>query len=213
MMLLSSGVTNSNGELSYNYNSIGDGSVTFTGVCGELTGSATLEDYYYYEEEYINFPITVQTETVAAMSKQGGADVMMLPPLSSDYQFSLPSTCEITFKMKSNIQGARFLISPASQSDATRANYSFGSNYRSTGIGAYYRTTTASQWGTDRSLDNNWHTFKFVKNGTSVEALIDGTSQGSKTFSWINSYSDYTFLVWLWSSGTVTVKDVKITKL
>ena len=59
-----------------------------------------------------------------------------------------------------------------------------------------------------------YHTIKYVKDGTSISAYIDGSLIGTFTLSWIGNYSDYTVSMMRWSSpGTSKIKNVKIKPL
>lgn len=123
----------------------------------------------------------------------------------------LPTNCEITFKIKTTINGSRFGLFHTISS--TTCNYGFGESNDSTQIGAFYRTSSTSGWGSNTTNPSNYHEFKFVKTGTTVEAFVDGVSKGTQTFSWIDDYSDYKFAWWVWRTGTIYAKDILIKAL
>ena len=133
--------------------------------------------------------------------------------VDNNLEIDLPTNCEITFKVKSNISGSRFGIYPKSKISSTTSNYGFGISRNATNIFLHYRTTSSQYWGTTDSVDTDYHTAKFVKTGTSIEGFLDNVSKGSNTFNWITSYTDYSFAWWVWNSGTIYAKDIIVKPL
>lgn len=196
----SEGVTDTNGQVTCIVQSNGDGDIVFTATSNDITSeSLTIEDCIFYEGDEYTFTATdVPSNTDLSIIKD------------EDFHIALPETVEISMDVKTDITGARLQISSMSNCNGSTANYGFGSNRDSSGISPYYRTTSSNMWGTRLTSDSNYHNFKFIKNGNTVEAFVDKVSKGSKTFTWMSNYTDYTWIWWVWNSGNITSKNVKI---
>ena len=163
------------------------------------------------QETYELTDTVVYKPTEISQPAQGNGDHSWL--LDNDLTIDLPTNCEITFKVKTTSCCSRFGIYSKSQITSSVSNYGFGESNSSSEIGAFYRATTSQGWGTNESSPTSYHSFKFVKEGTTITAYVDDNSKGSQTFSWIGNYSDYTFGFWTWGTGTITVKDIMVKAL
>ena len=192
-------VTDSEGVAEYEYTSQGAGDVVFTAKCSGLTETITIEDCLY-----------TQISEISQVSSQTGTDLCVL--LDNDLSLDLSSMdFEFSVDAKTDINGSRLLL--GSKQSVSSTNYSIGSNRDSSRISAVYRDTSTSVWGTSYTRDNNYHSFKFVKENSSFTAYVDNTSQGSQSLSWWSDYSDYTLYFDCWQSGTIYVKNLKIKPL
>ena len=129
----------------------------------------------------------------------------------SNINLTLPAKFELSFDFKSTIDGCRFNLCK-NGSVTTNPQYSI---YVGVGNSKYeygVRTTSTNSTATNVSLDTDYHTVKITRDGDTLTYYIDGTLVGTKTASWIDSYS-YTFYWSYWKSGTMSVKNIMIKEL
>ena len=195
--VLGNSVTNDNGVATYTYTANGDGDVTITAECESLSDTVSIEDCIYWSDSEVSY-----------QSSYNSGDHSI--KLDDNFTTQLPTNCLISFDGKSNISGSRLQLSSKANSYSTTSNYGVGFHRDNTNTNCYYRTTTSNTFGTPISSDTDYHSFKFIKTGTSVEAFLDNVSQGTETFTWIDQYSDYTWIWWVWRSGTIYGKNLKI---
>lgn len=192
--------TDENGVATYEYDADGSGDIVITAECESLSGSTTIEDCYYWnetEQEYVSSYTT------------GDHSIRM------DNNLSLVLTDDFEFSMdcKANMNGARFQLSSISGASSSTSSYGFGFNRDGSGMCAYYRDTSSLAWGTKISYDSNYHSVKFVRDGDTFTAYLDDTSKGNQTFTWWNSKSPFSLYWWVWKSGTINAKNIKIKKI
>ena len=191
--------TDNNGAITLNYTGTGIGDVDITVSYGRLLQ----ETYEVIDSIYSHSDEISYTSTYSS----GDHSIIMDNTPTVD----LPTNCEITFKVKSTIPGSRFGLFHTISSST--CSWGFGESNDGSVMGAVYRTTSTNGWGTNESGINNYHSFKFVKNGNNVTAYVDDIDKGTQTFTWIDEYSDYQFVWWVWRTGTMTVKDLLIKAL
>lgn len=193
-------VTDNNGVATTTYDAVGDGDITITAECSSITDSVTIEDCIYWSDD----------EVMYNSSYTSGDHCIIL---DNDFTTALPTNCEISMDMKSNINGSRIQLSrKASFNSVGASNYGFGANRDGTAMNCYYRTTSSYSIGSTIPYDNDYHNYKFVKTGTSVEAFLDDSSKGSNSWNWLNN-NDFTWIWWVWRSGTISAMNLKIKKL
>ena len=131
--------------------------------------------------------------------------------IKEDYNLTLPAKFELTFDLKSSIQGARFIMC---KHDDTATNRQYGVTIATDSNKFYYgtRTTSTSETATSVSNDGNYHQFKITRNGDTLTYYIDGTSVGTKTASWLDSYT-YTFYFVTWATGTMSIRNLTLTEI
>ena len=193
--------TNANGVATKSYSSAGVGDVIFTAKCGGVTSEPyTIEDCIYWNSSEISYTSSYTS---------GDHSIKV----DSNFTTALPTNCEVSLDVKTNIDGSRLQLSSNSKYSSSTSNYGFGSNRDSSYINPYYRSTSSNRIGSGISRDNNYHSFKFLKTGTSLESYMDNVLQGTNTLSWLNNYNDYTWIWWVWKSGTIYAKNIKIKPL
>ena len=201
--------TDSSGECSKTYSSAGSGDITFT---AEVDGTLLTKTYDIEDCSYYN------TSEVSRTTTQGSTIY------DGNLSQSLPSKCEISLDVWSNNTSTgehRFFIMPKTQysSGTTQPQYAiYFDLLRNNQLGLGKRENNSSQsTGIDTQTGvtlQTYHTIKFVKDGTSISAYIDGSLKGTFTLSWIGNYSDYTVSMMRWSaSGTSKIKNVKFKPL
>ena len=172
-----------------------------------LTKTYTVEDCSYYN-----------TSEVSRTTTQGSTIY------DGNLSQALPSKCEISLDVWSNNTSSgehRFFIMPKTQysSGTTQPQYAiYFDLLRNNQLAFGKRENNSSQsTGIDTQTGvtlQTYHTVKFVKDGTSISAYIDGSLKGTFTLSWIGNYSDYTVSMMRWSaSGTSKIKNVKFKPL
>ena len=85
------------------------------------------------------------------------------------------------------------------------------------GTGKFGKRESSSSSGLSNNLScssSNWHTVKYVKEGTTLKMYFDDTLEYTGTISWIDNFTDYTLSMMRWStSGTSKIKNVKFKPL
>ena len=192
--------------MSYEYTGTGAGDVTISAECESLTETYSIEDCNYYN-----------TNEVSQTTTQGSTIY------DSNLSQTLPNKCEISYDFysdNSNTSGEhRFFLLPKSQysSGTTQPSYALYLDQKGGNKGNIGKRDNGSSVGilTGFTLQvDEYHTLKYVKDGTSVSTYIDGTLMDTSTYSWIDNYTDYTVSMIRWSSsGTSKVKNVKFKPL
>ena len=60
---------------------------------------------------------------------------------------------------------------------------------------------------------NEYHTVKFVRNGTSVTCYFDDDQKGSRTINFLDDYTDWNFYCHIWNNGTMKIQNIQIKPL
>ena len=134
----------------------------------------------------------------------------------------IPDKCEISYELWSNnsLTGSehRFFIMPKSQYYSTPTQPTeglfidqYGSNRGRNGKRENNNTIDFPQLSMTTS---QWHTIKYIRDGTTVKIYLDDVLQTTQTINWIDNYSDYTMTMMRWSaSGTSKMRNVKFKTL
>lgn len=205
------GNTDSTGLADVFYSSNGIGDIYVKASVGNIISSEVyIEDCTYWNE----------TETTRALTN--GSTIY-----DNDMSVALPSKCEISFDECSIKIGSggqhRFFLLPKSQ-------YSSGITQPQSAI--YFDNETANDVHTFGKRENdstiestiefmresdslgNYHTVKYIVDGTTVQMYFDGVLKTTQTLSWIGDYSDYCLSMTRWSAGGISkIKNVKIKPL
>ena len=136
---------------------------------------------------------------------------------------ALPVNCEICFDTWSNNSASsgehRFFLLPKSQysSGTTQPQYGLYVDQLGTGKGNIGKRQNNSSVGILMGFTlatNTYHTWKFVKTGTSIEFYCDDELKTTESESWIDDYTDYCFSMMRWTTGgTSRLRNVKIKPL
>ena len=201
--------TNSNGVAEYTYNSQGVGDVTITAECMNLQETYELHDMYFYRgQEY-------------SLTKSSGS--VLNQAFDSNVTLTLPSNCEISFEIYST-GGAfdkehRLFIQPNSLYvvGTQPSKGLFVQNTTSSGVNGQfgYRDSTTKTIGSGFSgfSINEYHTVRFVRNGTSVTCYFDDAPKGIGTINFLDDYTDWNFYFHIWNNGTMKIKNIQIKPL
>ena len=205
---LGTATTNSSGVATKTYSSTGAGDVSLTASAGTFVSETySIEDCSYYN-----------TSEVSRTTTQGSTIY------DNNLSQALPSKYEISLDVWSNNTSNgehRFFIMPKTQysSGTTQPQYAiYFDLLKNNQLGFGKRENNSTQ-GVDIDVQTGvtlqtYHTIKYVKDGTSISAYIDGSLKGTFTLSWIGNYSDYTVSMMRWSSsGTSKIKNVKFKPL
>lgn len=201
--------TDSGGVATYTYNSQGVGDVTITAECMNLTETYELHDMYFYRgQEY-------------SLTKSSGS--VLNQAFDSNVALTLPSHCEISFEIYST-GGAyndehRLFIQPNSlyvvgtQPLKGLWVQNTGPNGINGQFGYRDSTTQTIGDGFDGFSTNEYHTVKFVRNGTSVTCYFDNDQKGSRTINFLDDYTDWNFYFHIWNNGTMKIQNIQIKPL
>lgn len=205
---LSSVTTGSTGEATYNYVSTGGGDTSITANTGTLSKEVIIEDCIYFSPEERIFT----------------KDSATYIPFDNNLILELPSKYEWSVDLKQT--GAAYdeehrmylapsekveqsLISEAQPNPSIMVGYSYVDAQWGT------RTTSSNVSGAPVSgLINTYHSFKITRENESFNCIIDGENVSTKTFPNLhNGYSQFKFLMVIWGSGNMGVKNLKIKAL
>ena len=205
---LSSVTTGSTGEATYNYVSTGGGDTSITANTGTLSNEVIIEDCIYFSPEERIFT----------------KDSATYIPFDNNLILELPSKYEWSVDLKQT--GAAYdeehrmylapsekveqsLISEAQPNPSIMVGYSYVDAQWGT------RTTSSNVSGTPVSgLSDKYHSFKITRENESFNCIIDGKNVSTKTFPNLhNGYSQFKFLMVIWGSGSMGVKNLKIKAL
>ena len=201
--------TDSGGVATYTYNSQGVGDVTITAKCMNLQETYELHDMYFYRgQEY-------------SLTKSSGS--VLNQALDSNVTLTLPSNCEISFEIYST-GGAfdkehRLFIQPNSLYvvGTQPSKGLFVQNTTSSGVNGQfgYRDSTTKTIGSGFSgfSINEYHTVRFVRNGTSVTCYFDDAPKGIGTINFLDDYTDWNFYFHIWNNGTMKIQNIHIKPL
>ena len=199
-IVLSTQTTDSNGEVSYTYQSAGVGDVSIKVECRSLEKTYVIYDLFYAN-------LTEHTNDGWGTIDSG------IPNLPSSFEMTVD--LYTTGVVQNNEQ--RLYLCPSSTfnggSQPTQGIY-VGFN-RPNNVEYGYRNGSTS-WSIYQisNMDNNWNTFKVVRNGNSYSYYINGTLMDTKTYANMSNYNSFTFCWMNWASSyTFKFKNLKIKTL
>lgn len=205
---LGSVTTGSTGEATYKYVSTGGGDTSITANAGTLSNEVIIEDCIYFSPEERIF--IKDSETYIRFD-----DNLMLE-LPSKYEWSVDlKQTGASYDNEHRMYLAPYekveesLISNAQPNPSIFVGYSY--------LDAQWGTRTTSTNGSGVSvsgLSNAYHSFKITRNNESFNCIIDENNVSTKTFPNLhNGYSQFKFLMIIWGSGSMGVKNLKIKAL
>lgn len=192
--------TNSNGVATKTYSATGDGDITFSASCDEITSNnINIEDCIYYDDTELSYTSssTNVSNTIAELGNINNFNFVM------------------EFDIKSNGTGGGLNIGASSQHNPpSSANYRLYIGTDSSKFSFNNRTTSSSNTSTGTVTDGTYYHMKLTKTGTSFVGYYgdNNTSIATKTASWISNYTTYN-LYWINWSSTNYVKNIKIKKV
>lgn len=205
---LSSVPTGSTGEATYNYVSTGGGDTSITANTGTLSNEVIIEDCIYFSPEERIF--TKDSATYIPFDN----NLILELPLKYEWSVDLKQTGasydnEHRMYLAPSEKVEESLISSAQPNPSIMIGYSY--------VYAQWGTRTTSTNGSDvtvSGLVNTYHSFKITRENESFNCIIDGENVSTKTFPNLHDgYSQFKFLMIIWGSGNMGVKNLKIKAL
>lgn len=208
-IVLATVTTNGSGVAVYTYNSQGVGDVTITAECMFLLETYELHDTYFYRgQEY-------------SLTKSSGS--VLNQAFDSNVALTLPSNCEISFEIYSTggaLENEHRLFIQPNNLYVVGTQPSKGLWIQNTGLSGIngqfgYRDSTTKTIGDGFAgfSINEYHTVKFVRNGTSVTCYFDDDQKGSRTINFLDDYTDWNFYFHIWNNGTMKIQNIQIKPL
>ena len=205
---LSSVPTGSTGEATYNYVSTGGGDTSITANTGTLSDEVIIEDCIYFSPEERIF--TKDSATYIPF------DNNLILELPSKYEWSVDlkqtgasEENEHRMYLALSEKVEQSLISNNQPNPSIMVGYSF--------VGAQWGTRATSTNVSETPISgliNTYHSFKITRENKSFNCIIDEKNVSTKTFSNLhNGYSQFKFLMVIWGSGNMGVKNLKIKAL
>ena len=206
--LIGTATTDANGVATITYTATGAGDVTIQAESGNLSSEThKVQDIYFYRgQEY-------------SLTKSSGN--VLNQAFDPNIALTLPSNCEISFEIYStggtSSNEHRFFIQPNSlYVVGTQPSKGLWVQHQRYNIGGFgYRDSTTGVINSNFSgfSTNEYHTVKFVRNGTSVTCYFDDAQKGSKTINFLDDYTDWNFYFHIWNNGTMKIKNIQIKEL
>lgn len=206
--LIGTATTDANGVATITYTATGAGDVTIQAESGNLSSEThKVQDIYFYRgQEY-------------SLTKSSGN--VLNQAFDPNIALTLPSNCEISFEIYStggtSSNEHRFFIQPNSlYVVGTQPSKGLWVQHQRYNVGGFgYRDSTTGVINSNFSgfSTNEYHTVKFVRNGTSVTCYFDDAQKGSKTINFLDDYTDWNFYFHIWNNGTMKIKNIQIKEL
>ena len=209
-ILIGTATTDANGVATITYTATGAGDVTIQAESGNLSSEThKVQDIYFYRgQEY-------------SLTKSSGN--VLNQAFDPNVALTLPSNCEISFEIYST-GGAlndehRLFIQPNSlyvvgtQPSKGLFVDNRGPSYTNGQFG--YRDTINKVIGSGfyGFSINEYHTVKFVRNGTSVTCYFDDSQKRNGTINFLDDYTDWNFYFHIWNNGTMKIQNIQIKEL
>lgn len=193
--------TDSGGVATYTYNSQGVGDVTITAECMNLQETYILEDCNYYNEPGITL---IQNDS---------ADSSYPSDIPYHHEGSEKYMVEFDFTMKSKFRF--YYLSTEVTSKGDHQNYGYGFNRDNSGnfTIATRTTITSSSRYTTGLTNGEERRIKMIIDGTTVSFYDNGNLIKTQTDSWLTTNPPAYFSWATWTTGTVTVRNIKIKPL
>lgn len=206
--LIGTATTDANGVATITYTATGAGDVTIQAESGNLSSEThKVQDIYFYRgQEY-------------SLTKSSGN--VLNQAFDPNIALTLPSNCEISFEIYStggvSNKEHRFFIQPNSLyvvgTQPSKGLWVQHQRYNVGGFGYRDSTTGVINSSFFGFSTNEYHTVKFVRNGTSVTCYFDDAQEGSKTINFLDDYTDWNFYFHLWNNGTMKIRNTQIKEL
>lgn len=207
-ILIGTATTDANGVATITYTATGAGDVTIQAESGNLSSETyKVQDIYFYRgQEY-------------SLTKSSGN--VLNQAFDPNVALTLPSNCEISFEIYStggtSSNEHRFFIQPNSLyivgTQPSKGLWVQHQRYNVGGFGYRDSTTEVINSSFFGFSTNEYHTVKFVRNGTSVTCYFDDAQKGSKTINFLDDYTDWNFYFHLWNNGTMKIQNIQIKEL
>ena len=207
-ILIGTATTDANGVATITYTATGAGDVTIQAESGNLSSETyKVQDIYFYRgQEY-------------SLTKSSGS--VLNQAFDPNIALTLPSNCKISFEIYStgwtSNKEHRFFIQPNSlYVVGTQPSKGLWVQHQRSNVGGFgYRDSTTGVINSSffGFSTNEYHTVKFVRNGTSVTCYFDDAQEGSKTINFLDDYTDWNFYFHLWNNGTMKIKNIQIKEL
>ena len=206
--LIGTATTDANGVATITYTATGTGDVTIQAESGNLSSETyKVQDIYFYRgQEY-------------SLTKSSGN--VLNQAFDPNVALTLPSNCEISFEIYStggvSNKEHRLFIQPNSLyvvgTQPSKGLWVQHQRYNVGGFGDRDSTTGVINSNFFGFSTNEYHTVKFVRNGTTVTCYFDDAQEGSKTINFLDDYTDWNFYFHLWNNGTMKIQNIQIKKL
>ena len=207
-ILIGTATTDANGVATITYTATGTGDVTIQAESGNLSSETyKVQDIYFYRgQEY-------------SLTKTSGN--VLNQAFDPNVALTLPSNCEISFEIYStggvSNKEHRLFIQPNSLyvvgTQPSKGLWVQHQRYNVGGFGDRDSTTGVINSNFFGFSTNEYHTVKFVRNGTTVTWYFDDAQEGSKTINFLDDYTDWNFYFHLWNNGTMKIQNIQIKEL
>ena len=200
-IVLATITTDSGGVAEYTYNSQGVGDVTITAECMNLTETYTLEDCNYY------------SETGTTLIQNDSTDTSYPCDIPYHHEGTEKYMVEFDFTMRSKFRFYYLSTKVTSKGDPQYYGYGFSRDNSGRFLTSTRTTKTSSIVHTIELANGEERRIKMIIDGTTVSFYDNGNLIRTQTDDWLTTNPPAYFSWATWTTGTVTVKNIKIKPL
>lgn len=196
--------TDNNGEATYTYTGTGAGNIRFQAKYGRTRSEeCTIQDWMVYD---------TSTHSVTGTSTNDTTYSIGWEDLSVDL-----STIDFVLEwdMTATSKGVQFNLGAKDEWSTSPVKGNYRAYIGSTGGGAMsygIRDTSTNGNSTGTFPLNTSVHCKIVKTGHTLSYYIDDTLLGTKTENWFGNYTDWSFYLVQWNTGTTTIQNINLRK-
>ena len=199
--LLDTIITGDNGVAQCTYQSTGVGDVTITTECMNLVQTYTLEDCNYY------------SETGTTLIQNDSTDTSYPSDIPYHHEGTGKYMVEFDFTMKSAFRFYYTNTEVTAKGDKQNYGYGFSRDALGKFVISTRTTTTSNSSYTTGLAEGEERRIKMIIDGTTVSFYDNGDLIRTQTNDWLTTNPPAYFSWATWTTGTVTVRNLKIKPL
>ena len=195
---LGTATTNSNGVATKSYTSAGIGDMTLTAEVDSYSSEeVSLVDADYYNATGVSFTSTSSTDRKEASGLEA-------------YTYSVPTKFEVSYDYTiTSGQNLRWYFSSANGSNNQYALGFQKAQNNNQGVFTVRATSSSNSNGGTIAV-NQTVKIRIVRNSSTVQFYLDNNLITTKTVTWIDSHSPYTFTWSIWGVGVAKVENILV---
>lgn len=130
-------------------------------------------------------------------------------------QLSLPNKFSLEFELKSTLSGYRTYLAPVQYKSTDDPNYALFVQQTSSIYTVGYRTTSTTALISNTSVQgSSYQKWKIVRDGNTFTYYINDVQVAQTTNpTWFDTYTPHTVVFNCWSTGSVSMKNIKVKPL
>ena len=199
--LLDTVITDDYGGSQYLYQSAGVGDVTITAECMNLTETYTLEDCNYY------------SETGTTLVQNDSTDTSYPSNIPYHHEGTGKYMVEFDFTMRTQFRFYYASTEVTAKGDPIDYGYGFSRDASGNFVISTRTTTTSNSSYTTGLTNGETRRIKMIIDGTTVSFYDNGNLIRTQTNDWLTTHPPAYFSWATWTTGTVTVRNIKVKQI